>query len=51
LHYPSPLVFNADWNYEPVHYENKRFNYPSISGVQRPDSEDDIAFMSVSDPS
>ncbi|XP_027922022.1 uncharacterized protein LOC114179769 isoform X2 [Vigna unguiculata] len=47
LHYPSPLVFNADWNYEPVHYENKRFNYPSISGVQRPDSEDDIAFMSV----
>ncbi|ESW31932.1 hypothetical protein PHAVU_002G280000 [Phaseolus vulgaris] len=47
LHYPSPLVFNADWNYEPVHYENKRFNYPSISGVQRPESEDDIAFMSV----
>ncbi|XP_052727372.1 uncharacterized protein LOC108332536 isoform X3 [Vigna angularis] len=47
LHYPSPLVFNADWNYDPVHYENKGFNYPSISGVQRPESEDDIAFMSV----
>ncbi|QCD84933.1 aspartyl-tRNA [Vigna unguiculata] len=47
LHYPSPLVFNADWNYDPVDYENKKFNYPSISGVQRPESEDDIAFMSV----
>ncbi|XP_014505467.1 uncharacterized protein LOC106765383 isoform X2 [Vigna radiata var. radiata] len=47
LHYPSPLVFNADWNYDPVHYENKGFNYPSISGIQRPESEDDIAFMSV----
>ncbi|KAK7399304.1 hypothetical protein VNO78_10485 [Psophocarpus tetragonolobus] len=47
LHYPSPLVFNADWNYQPVHFENKRFNYPSISGIQRPESEEDIAFMSV----
>ncbi|CAJ1937653.1 unnamed protein product [Sphenostylis stenocarpa] len=47
LHYPSPLVFNANWNSEPFHYENQRFNYPSISGVQRPESEDDIAFMSV----
>ncbi|TKY60510.1 glutamyl-tRNA(Gln) amidotransferase subunit Aof mitochondrial isoform X1 [Spatholobus suberectus] len=47
LHYPSPLVFNADWNYQPVHHENKRFKYPSISGIQRPESEEDIAFMSV----
>ncbi|KAL2342842.1 hypothetical protein Fmac_004127 [Flemingia macrophylla] len=47
LHYPSPLVFNADWNYQPVHQESKRFNYPSISGIQRPESEEDIAFMSV----
>ncbi|XP_061369895.1 uncharacterized protein LOC133312671 [Gastrolobium bilobum] len=47
LHYPSPLVFNADWDHRPVHSANKRFNYPSISGIQRPESEEDIAFMSV----
>ncbi|KAJ1404996.1 Amidase signature domain [Sesbania bispinosa] len=47
LHYPSPLVFNADWDYRPVHCAIKRFNYPSISGIQRPESEEDIAFMSV----
>ncbi|XP_027341550.1 uncharacterized protein LOC113854626 [Abrus precatorius] len=47
LHYPSPLVFNADWDYQPVNRENERFKYPSISGIQRPKSEEDIAFMSV----
>ncbi|XP_028233408.1 uncharacterized protein LOC114413294 isoform X3 [Glycine soja] len=47
LHYPSPLVFNADWNSQPTHFENKSFNYPSISGIQSPESEEDIAFMSV----
>ncbi|XP_020233532.1 uncharacterized protein LOC109813702 isoform X2 [Cajanus cajan] len=47
LHYPSPLVFNAGWNYQPVHHESKRFNYPSIFRIQRPESEEDIAFMSV----
>ncbi|RDY10844.1 gatA, partial [Mucuna pruriens] len=47
LHYHSSLVFNADWNYQPVNHENKRFNYPSISEIQRPESEEDIAFMSV----
>ncbi|KAK7318360.1 hypothetical protein RJT34_03059 [Clitoria ternatea] len=47
LHYPSPLVFNADWAYRPVHPENNRFNYPTISGIQRPESEEDIAFMTV----
>ena len=50
LHYPSPLIFNADWDYRPVHSESKRFNYPSISRIQRTKSEEDIAFMSVSDP-
>ncbi|XP_019463604.1 PREDICTED: uncharacterized protein LOC109362339 isoform X2 [Lupinus angustifolius] len=47
LHYPSPLVFNANWDYRLDHTANKRFNYPSISGIQRPESEEDIAFMSV----
>ncbi|KAK7358734.1 hypothetical protein VNO77_00672 [Canavalia gladiata] len=47
LHYPSALVFDADWDYRPVHFEDKRFNYPSVSGIQRPKSEEDIAFMSV----
>lgn len=47
LHYPPPLIFNADWIYQPVHCESNRFNYPSISGIQRPESEEDIAFMSV----
>ncbi|CAL0325246.1 unnamed protein product [Lupinus luteus] len=47
LHYPSPLVFDASWDYRPVHPANKRFNYPSIRGIQRPESEEDIAFMNV----
>lgn len=51
LHHPSPLVFNADWEHRLDHGATKRFSYPSISGIQRPESEEDIAFMSVSDPS
>ncbi|XP_020994432.1 uncharacterized protein LOC107480141 isoform X1 [Arachis duranensis] len=47
LHYPSPLIFNADWEYQPLHSESKKFKCPSISKIQRPESEEDIAFMSV----
>ncbi|CAK8579073.1 unnamed protein product [Lathyrus sativus] len=49
LQYHSPLLFNADWDHQPqsVHCVNKRFRYPSISGIQRPESEEDIAFLSV----
>ncbi|KAL1326706.1 hypothetical protein AAHE18_13G248200 [Arachis hypogaea] len=47
LHYPSPLIFNADWEYQPLHSESKKFECPSISKIQRPESEEDIAFMSV----
>ncbi|MED6192002.1 hypothetical protein PIB30_006149 [Stylosanthes scabra] len=47
LRYPSPLIFNADWEYQPLHSESKKFEYPSISKIQRPESEEDIAFMSV----
>lgn len=48
LQYPSPLVFSADWDYKPVHCATKRFIYPSISEIRRPESEEDIAFLTVS---
>ncbi|KAK4264601.1 hypothetical protein QN277_025754 [Acacia crassicarpa] len=44
LHYPPALVFNPDWGHRPT---NKRFKYPSVSGIRRPESDEDIAFMSV----
>ncbi|XP_012572090.1 uncharacterized protein [Cicer arietinum] len=47
LQYPSPLVFNADWERRSINCETKRFTHPSISGIQRPESEEDIAFLSV----
>lgn len=47
LQYPSPLVFSADWDYKPVHCATKRFIYPSISEIRRPESEEDIAFLTV----
>lgn len=48
LHNPSALIFNPDWDNEQSQVASKRFNYPAISGVQKPANEDDIAFMSVS---
>jgi hypothetical protein len=48
LHNPSSLVFNPEWDNEQPQRISKRFNYPSISGTKRPESEEDIAFMSVS---
>lgn len=48
LENPSPLVFNPSWNREVPQVQGKRFNYPSVSGVQLPRDEEDIAFMSVS---
>ncbi|KAE8123758.1 hypothetical protein FH972_018691 [Carpinus fangiana] len=47
LHNPSSLVFNPEWDNEQPQQISKRFNYPSISGTKRPESEEDIAFMSV----
>ncbi|EPS58185.1 amidase-like protein, partial [Genlisea aurea] len=50
LQNPSPLIFNSAWRVEEEEEEDdktKRFNYPSPSGVQRPKSDEDIAFMSV----
>ncbi|RVW63280.1 hypothetical protein VitviT2T_022819 [Vitis vinifera] len=47
LHDPSYLVFNPEWGNEQVQSKTKRFSYPSLSGIQRPESEEDIAFMTV----
>ncbi|XP_057948254.1 uncharacterized protein LOC131143913 [Malania oleifera] len=47
LHDPSALVFNPEWCSEPARHNDKSFNYPSLSGIRRPESEEDIAFMSV----
>lgn len=47
LHNPSALVFNADWGSGQAKVSN-RFNHPSVSSIQKPDKEEDIAFMSVS---
>lgn len=48
LHNPSSLIFNPEWSHEETTNGPERFIYPSISGVQNPKNEDDIAFMSVS---
>jgi len=47
LKYPSALVFHAYWGGKQAESVKKSFVYPSRSDVQRPDSEEDIAFMSV----
>ncbi|KAK1407130.1 hypothetical protein QVD17_38741 [Tagetes erecta] len=47
LKYPSPLVFNSEWKHKEMHYAAKRFSYPSISSVTRPENEEDIAFMTI----
>ncbi|GMJ00149.1 hypothetical protein like AT5G07360 [Hibiscus trionum] len=47
LHNPSPLVFNPEWSKEQSQGKASRFNHPSASVIQRPNNEEDIAFMSV----
>ncbi|KAH9705738.1 Amidase domain-containing protein [Citrus sinensis] len=47
LHNPSVLTFNPDWGTEQEQEASKIFNYPSISDIQKPENEEDIAFMSV----
>ncbi|KAJ9680164.1 hypothetical protein PVL29_019452 [Vitis rotundifolia] len=47
LHDPSYLVFNPEWRNEQVQSKTKRFSCPSLSGIQRPEGEEDIAFMTV----
>ncbi|KAK1318735.1 Fatty acid amide hydrolase [Acorus calamus] len=47
LHDHSVLVFNADWGYDMTQPKCGKFCYPSVSGVKRPNKEEDIAFMTV----
>jgi len=47
LKYPSALVFHSDWAAKQGESVKKSFVYPSYPDVQRPDKEEDIAFMSV----
>ncbi len=48
LHGPSCLVFNPEWTQKHVVDASKRFQHPALSGILRPKSDEDIAFMSVS---
>lgn len=48
LHNPSVLVFNSSWGSNIAPHNNRKFNYSPLSGIKRPSSEEDIAFMSVS---
>ncbi|XP_038989398.1 glutamyl-tRNA(Gln) amidotransferase subunit A isoform X2 [Phoenix dactylifera] len=47
LHNPSVLVFNSSWGSKEAPHNNRKFNYSPLSGIKRPSSEEDIAFMSV----
>lgn len=47
LHDPSVLIFNPYWGIEQAQ-ESKSFKYPCLCGIQRPQSEEDIAYMNVS---
>ncbi|KAK4795700.1 hypothetical protein SAY86_028026 [Trapa natans] len=51
LQNPSPLVFNPKWDAvtDKVNQNSRRFDYLTPSGVQRPRSDEDIAFMSVAE--
>ncbi|KAL8123191.1 hypothetical protein AgCh_011244 [Apium graveolens] len=44
---PSYLIFNPEWNSKEAQNVSNRFNYPSVPGVQKPSSDEDIAFMTV----
>jgi hypothetical protein len=49
LHNPSCLIFNPEWTNEQVENASNRFSYPTLSGIQKPKTEEDIAFMSVNE--
>lgn len=48
LQNPSSLVFTSSWGHDHAQDGCKRFNYHFQSGIERPKSDEDIAFMSVS---
>ncbi|KAL6177729.1 hypothetical protein ACLB2K_049253 [Fragaria x ananassa] len=47
LNDPSCLVFVPDWGIDKAQNPSKKFRCSSLSGIQRPQGDDDIAFMSV----
>lgn len=47
LQNPSCLIFNPEWDNKETQSASKRFKYPAVTGVQKPSSDEDIAFMSV----
>lgn len=47
LQNPSCLIFNPEWDSKETQSASKPFKYPTVVGVQRPSSDEDIAFMSV----
>ncbi|KAG6388422.1 hypothetical protein SASPL_149848 [Salvia splendens] len=47
LENPSSLVFSASWSHDHAQHASKRFNYPSLPHIERPKSDEDIAFMSI----
>ncbi|XP_004309489.1 PREDICTED: glutamyl-tRNA(Gln) amidotransferase subunit A, mitochondrial-like [Fragaria vesca subsp. vesca] len=44
---PSSLVFNSGWGKEQAQNVTRRFSYPSLSGIHKPTSEEDIAYLSI----
>lgn len=42
---PCALVFVPDWGNEISQLLSSKFNYPSLYDIQRPQSEEGIAFM------
>ncbi|KAJ6374640.1 hypothetical protein OIU78_030185 [Salix suchowensis] len=47
LHKPSCLIFNPEWTDTRVGNASNRLSYPTHSGIQKPKTEEDIAFMSM----
>ncbi|KAB5525265.1 hypothetical protein DKX38_023014 [Salix brachista] len=47
LHKPSCLIFNPEWTDKHVGNASNRISYPTHSGIQKPKTEEDIAFMSM----
>ena len=45
---PMPLVFDPGFNRKELSEPDKKFTYPTLNNVQRPKSDEDLAFMSVS---
>ncbi|KAL6177731.1 hypothetical protein ACLB2K_049255 [Fragaria x ananassa] len=44
---PSCLVFNSGWGKEQAQNVTRRFCYPSLPGIHKPRSEEDIAYLSI----